>query len=55
MKDYNIVINGLTSSEEISRNLINIPHSKITQTNILKLSYIPCEISKILSINIELV
>ena len=52
MKDYNIAVNGLTASEKVSRNLRNIPHSKIEQSNILRLSYMPYEVSKILSVNI---
>lgn len=54
MKDSNILINGLTPSIKISRNLRNVTHSKIVETNILKLSYIPYEISKILTINISI-
>lgn len=52
MKDYNISVKGLIASEKVSRNLRNIPHSKLEETNTLKLSYIPYEISKILSVNI---
>jgi hypothetical protein len=52
VKDYNIAVNGLTASEKVSRNLRNIPHSKIEQSNILRLSYMPYEVSKILSVNI---
>lgn len=52
MKDYNIAVNGLTSPEKVSRNLRNIHYSKLEETNTLKLSYIPYEISKILSVNI---
>ncbi|MBU5486537.1 DUF3794 domain-containing protein [Clostridium sp. MSJ-11] len=54
MKDNKILVNGLTSSREISRNLRNIPYSKIAETNILKLSYIPYEISRVLSVDMSI-
>ncbi|MEW9094072.1 MAG: hypothetical protein AB2417_03225 [Clostridiaceae bacterium] len=54
MKDYKILVNGLTSSREISRKLRNIPYSKIVETNILKLSYRPYEISKVLSVDMSI-
>ncbi|WP_315121574.1 SPOCS domain-containing protein [uncultured Clostridium sp.] len=54
MNDYKILVNGVTSSREISRNLRNIPYSKIVQTNILKLSYRPYEISRVLSVDMTI-
>ncbi|GAA0726759.1 hypothetical protein GCM10008905_23580 [Clostridium malenominatum] len=52
MKDGDILIKGLTPSKEVLKNLRNIPHSSLVHNNTLKLSYIPYEISKILSINV---
>ncbi|WP_027625950.1 DUF3794 domain-containing protein [Clostridium lundense] len=52
MKYNDISIHGVTASEKVYRNLRNIKYSKLVETNTLKLSYIPYEISKILSIAI---
>lgn len=52
MKDNDVSVQGVTSSEKVYRNLRNIQHVKLVETNTLKLSYIPYEISEILSVAI---